>query len=91
MRGLCIDMTRVGQTVSLPKGEVNLRFADGIIEGDLGDEMVSDVIPVVPYNVRPNVPLQEGEYATIDLNILYKRLSITIGLNVSLNSTRRQA
>jgi DNA-directed RNA polymerase subunit beta len=38
--------------------------------------MVTDVIPVVPYNVRPNVPLQEGEYATADLNTLYKRVII---------------
>ncbi len=38
--------------------------------------MVLDVIPVVPYNVRPNVPLQDDEYATIDLNILYRRVII---------------
>jgi len=36
--------------------------------------MILDVIPVIPANVRPNVPLQEGEYATIDLNTLYRRV-----------------
>ena len=38
--------------------------------------MITDVIPVVPYTVRPNIPLQVGEYATADLNTLYKRVII---------------
>jgi DNA-directed RNA polymerase subunit beta' len=36
--------------------------------------MVLDVIPVIPPDLRPLVPLEGGRYATSDLNDLYRRV-----------------
>ncbi len=38
--------------------------------------MVLDVIPVIPPDLRPLVPLEGGRFATSDLNDLYRRLII---------------
>ena len=48
--------------------------------GDHGDEpqrpewMILDVIPVIPPDLRPLVPLDGGRFATSDLNDLYRRV-----------------
>ncbi|MCD6219358.1 DNA-directed RNA polymerase subunit beta', partial [Candidatus Calescamantes bacterium] len=36
--------------------------------------MILEVIPVIPPNLRPLVPLEKGGFATSDLNDLYRRL-----------------
>jgi DNA-directed RNA polymerase subunit beta' len=36
--------------------------------------MVMDVIPVIPPDLRPLVPLEGGRFATSDLNDLYRRV-----------------
>ncbi len=51
----------------------------GVIEGFLesGTDpcwMVMDVIPVIPPELRPLVPLEGGRFATSDLNDLYRRV-----------------
>ena len=38
--------------------------------------MVLDVIPVIPPELRPLVPLEGGRFATSDLNDLYRRVVI---------------
>jgi DNA-directed RNA polymerase subunit beta' len=38
------------------------------------DWMVMDVIPVIPPDLRPLVPLEGGRFATSDLNDLYRRV-----------------
>ncbi len=38
--------------------------------------MVLDIIPVIPPDLRPLVPLEGGRFATSDLNDLYRRLII---------------
>lgn len=38
--------------------------------------MVLDVLPVIPPDLRPLVPLEGGRYATSDLNDLYKRVIV---------------
>ena len=38
--------------------------------------MVLDVIPVIPPDLRPLVPLEGGRFATSDLNDLYRRVII---------------
>ncbi|KAB2924543.1 MAG: DNA-directed RNA polymerase subunit beta' [Bacteroidetes bacterium] len=40
------------------------------------DWMVLDVIPVIPPELRPLVPLEGGRFATSDLNDLYRRVII---------------
>jgi len=36
--------------------------------------MVLDVVPVIPPDLRPLVPLEGGKYASDDLNELYRRV-----------------
>src|SRR6202795_2803158 len=38
------------------------------------DWMVLDVLPVIPPDLRPLVPLEGGRFATSDLNDLYRRV-----------------
>jgi DNA-directed RNA polymerase subunit beta' len=38
--------------------------------------MILDVLPVIPPDLRPLVPLDGGRYATADLNDLYKRVIV---------------
>jgi len=59
-----------------------LRILDAFItpEGNLSvnkpEWMVLDVIPVIPPDLRPLVPLEGGRFATSDLNDLYRRVII---------------
>jgi DNA-directed RNA polymerase subunit beta' len=58
-----------------------LRVADAfrIKDGDVFNQpewMVLDVIPVIPPELRPLVPLEGGRFATSDLNDLYRRVII---------------
>ncbi|MEI2720825.1 MAG: DNA-directed RNA polymerase subunit beta' [Gemmatimonadales bacterium] len=58
-----------------------LKIVDAFLgSGDNGEEpndptwMVMDVIPVIPPDLRPLVPLDGGRFATSDLNDLYRRV-----------------
>jgi len=51
------------------------RERDGV-EINKPEWMVLDVIPVVPPELRPLVPLEGGRFATSDLNDLYRRVII---------------
>ena len=42
--------------------------------GNRPEWMVLDVVPVIPPDLRPMVPLDGGRYATSDLNDLYRRV-----------------
>nr|HPN55476.1 DNA-directed RNA polymerase subunit beta' [Candidatus Omnitrophota bacterium] len=44
------------------------------ISGNKAEWMVLDVIPVIPPDLRPLVPLEGGRFATSDLNDLYRRV-----------------
>jgi DNA-directed RNA polymerase subunit beta' len=46
------------------------------ISGAKPEWMVLDVLPVIPPDLRPLVPLEGGRYATSDLNDLYKRVIV---------------
>src|ERR687895_63481 len=43
--------------------------------------MILDVIPVIPPELRPLVPLDGGRFATSDLNDLYRRVIVLRGAN----------
>ncbi|MFN3394332.1 MAG: DNA-directed RNA polymerase subunit beta', partial [Candidatus Thermochlorobacter sp.] len=47
-----------------------------VYEGNKPEYMVMDVIPVIPPELRPLVPLEGGRFATSDLNDLYRRVII---------------
>jgi DNA-directed RNA polymerase subunit beta' len=42
--------------------------------GSIRSWMIMDVIPVLPPDLRPLVPLEGGRFATSDLNDLYRRV-----------------
>ncbi|MBN2675813.1 MAG: DNA-directed RNA polymerase subunit beta' [Alphaproteobacteria bacterium] len=52
-----------------------LKIIEGFIDSKTRPEwMVLDVLPVIPPNLRPLVPLDGGRFATVDLNDLYRRV-----------------
>ncbi|WP_184044046.1 DNA-directed RNA polymerase subunit beta' [Roseospira visakhapatnamensis] len=52
-----------------------LKLVDAFMESDTRPEwMILDVIPVIPPELRPLVPLDGGRFATSDLNDLYRRV-----------------
>ncbi|MBW7995797.1 MAG: DNA-directed RNA polymerase subunit beta' [Candidatus Glassbacteria bacterium] len=44
------------------------------LSGNNPEWMIMDVVPVIPPNLRPLVPLEGGRFATSDLNDLYRRV-----------------
>ena len=52
-----------------------LRDANSRIENN-PEWMVNKVVPVIPPELRPLVPLDGGRFATSDLNDLYRRVII---------------
>jgi len=52
-----------------------LKVLDAFREsGNLPEHMILEVIPVIPPDLRPLVPLDGGRFATSDLNDLYRRV-----------------
>ncbi len=52
-----------------------LKIVNGFINSGSSPEwMVLDVIPVIPPDLRPLIPLEGGRFATSDLNDLYRRV-----------------
>ncbi|MBI1870063.1 MAG: DNA-directed RNA polymerase subunit beta' [Chlamydiae bacterium] len=52
-----------------------LKIVEGFRKSKNGPEsMVLDVVPVIPPDLRPLVPLEGGRFATSDLNDLYRRV-----------------
>ena len=53
----------------------NLRIVESFKKsGNQADWMILDVVPVIPPDLRPLVPLDGGRFATSDLNDLYRRV-----------------
>ncbi|PIU40563.1 MAG: DNA-directed RNA polymerase subunit beta', partial [Candidatus Omnitrophica bacterium CG07_land_8_20_14_0_80_50_8] len=53
----------------------NLRIVESFIKsGNDPAWMIMDVVPVIPPDLRPLVPLDGGRFATSDLNDLYRRV-----------------
>jgi DNA-directed RNA polymerase subunit beta' len=52
-----------------------LKIVEGFIDsGNKPEWMIMEVIPVIPPELRPLVPLDGGRFATSDLNDLYRRV-----------------
>ncbi|MBF0384899.1 MAG: DNA-directed RNA polymerase subunit beta' [Candidatus Omnitrophica bacterium] len=52
-----------------------LKIVEDFKDSDnLAEWMVMDVVPVIPPDLRPLVPLEGGRFATSDLNDLYRRV-----------------
>ena len=61
--------------IKLKKTSKRLKILEAFIEsGNRPEWMVMTVIPVIPPELRPLVPLDGGRFATSDLNDLYRRV-----------------
>src|SRR5512136_1295476 len=72
LRGEMKDATSEAKRKKLSK---RLKVVDAFREsGNRPDWMMLEVIPVIPPDLRPLVPLDGGRFATSDLNDLYRRV-----------------
>ena len=69
------DLKTTTSEMKLKKTSKRLKLIESFIESNNKPEwMVLTVIPVIPPELRPLVPLDGGRFATSDLNDLYRRV-----------------
>jgi len=69
------DMGNTRSETKLKKYGKRLKLIEAFIEsGNKPEWMVMTVLPVLPPELRPLVPLEGGRFATSDLNDLYRRV-----------------
>jgi DNA-directed RNA polymerase subunit beta' len=70
-----IDFKETGSEAKRKKLVKRLKLIEAFIHSGARPEwMVLDVIPIIPPELRPLVPLDGGRFATSDLNDLYRRV-----------------
>jgi len=70
-----IEMKETNSEAKRKKLVKRLKLVENFIEsGNKPEWMVMEVIPVIPPELRPLVPLDGGRFATSDLNDLYRRV-----------------
>ena len=69
------EMQKTSSEAKRKKISKRLKVIDAFKDSDIKPEwMVLEVIPVLPPDLRPLVPLDGGRFATSDLNDLYRRV-----------------
>ena len=69
------EMLQTSSDAKRKKLAKRLKVIDSFREsGNQPDWMIMDIIPVLPPDLRPLVPLDGGRFATSDLNDLYRRV-----------------
>ena len=69
------ELAETGSEAKRKKLVKRLKLVEAFIESGARPEwMILDVIPVIPPELRPLVPLDGGRFATSDLNDLYRRV-----------------
>ena len=72
---LRVEMRETGSEAKRKKYVKRLKLVESFIESGARPEwMILEVIPVIPPELRPLVPLDGGRFATSDLNDLYRRV-----------------
>ena len=72
---LRVDLKETNSEVKRKKFVKRLKLIEAFIESRGRPEwMILDVVPVIPPELRPLVPLDGGRFATSDLNDLYRRV-----------------
>src|SRR5205823_10214585 len=72
LRGRMLEETSQQKKLKYSK---RLKVANSFLRsGNKPEWMILDVIPVIPPELRPLVPLDGGRFATSDLNDLYRRV-----------------
>ena len=70
-----IDLKETGSEAKRKKLVKRLKLVDSfMVSGARPEWMILEVIPVIPPELRPLVPLDGGRFATSDLNDLYRRV-----------------
>jgi DNA-directed RNA polymerase subunit beta' len=70
-----IDLKETGSEAKRKKLVKRLKLVDSFMASGARPEwMILEVIPVIPPELRPLVPLDGGRFATSDLNDLYRRV-----------------
>ena len=74
-RELRIEMVETSSEARRKKTAKRLKVVNAFRQsGNRPEEMILEVIPVIPPDLRPLVPLDGGRFATSDLNDLYRRV-----------------
>ena len=69
------DMANTASETKLKRLSKRLKLIESFIEsGNKPEWMVMTILPVLPPDLRPLVPLDGGRFATSDLNDLYRRV-----------------
>ena len=69
------DLEKTGSEAKIKKYAKRLKIIEGFQKSGIKPEwMVLEVLPVLPPDLRPLVPLDGGRFATSDLNDLYRRV-----------------
>jgi DNA-directed RNA polymerase subunit beta' len=69
------DLRETGSEAKRKKLVKRLKLIDSFMESGTRPEwMILDIVPVLPPELRPLVPLDGGRFATSDLNDLYRRV-----------------
>ncbi|MCB1864522.1 MAG: DNA-directed RNA polymerase subunit beta' [Chromatiales bacterium] len=69
------DMAATNSETKIKKYTKRLKLIEALVEsGNRPEWMVLTVLPVLPPELRPLVPLDGGRFATSDLNDLYRRV-----------------
>src|SRR5580658_7048221 len=72
---LRVDLTETTSDTKIKKISKRLKVLEGFQKSGIKpDWMVMEVLPVLPPDLRPLVPLDGGRFATSDLNDLYRRV-----------------
>ena len=72
---LRVDLKETGSEAKRKKFVKRLKLVESFITSGARPEwMILEVIPVIPPELRPLVPLDGGRFATSDLNDLYRRV-----------------
>ena len=72
---LDVELTKTNNKATRKKLSKRLRLVEGFIKsGSRPEWMIMEVLPVIPPDLRPLVPLEGGRFATSDLNDLYRRV-----------------
>jgi DNA-directed RNA polymerase subunit beta' len=74
-KNLRVEMREATSEAKRKKVSKRLKVLDAFREsGNKPEHMILEVIPVIPPDLRPLVPLDGGRFATSDLNDLYRRV-----------------
>jgi DNA-directed RNA polymerase subunit beta' len=69
------DLQATGSEAKIKKYAKRLKILEAFLQSGIKPEwMILEVLPVLPPDLRPLVPLDGGRFATSDLNDLYRRV-----------------